>query len=89
MGEAGKYRGDVLGGIMIQLVLRAASRNLHRVKDPVVHCDDISGVNHGNSASKPLLEKQTQADGIRLFKRLTRENPFVTKFEWVGEGHAV
>ena len=87
VGEAGNYRGEVLGGIMIQLVLQAASRNLHRVKDPIVHCDNIGGVNHGNSASKPLLEKRTQADGLRLSKRLTRENPFVTKFQWVDEGH--
>ena len=55
--EAGNYRGEILGGIMIQLVLRAASRNLVCAQDPVVNCDNIGVVNHGNSASQPLLEK--------------------------------
>ena len=68
--SASNYRGEILGGMMIQLVLRAASRDqdlaYHQV---VVNCDNIGVVGHGNNPDDPLPEKQTQADTLRCLKQ--------------------
>ena len=82
--SASNYRGEILGGMMIQLVLRAASRDpdvaYHQI---IVNCDNIGVVGHGNNPNEPLPEKQTQADTLRCLKQYIRENFFEVVYEWV------
>ena len=87
--DADNYRAELLGGLMTQLVLRAASsRKSSPYKDATIFCDNQGVLSHGNAPWAPLPEKQPQADVIRSLKQITRENPFSTSWEWV-EGHSV
>jgi hypothetical protein len=82
--QADNYRGEILGGLMIQLVLRAAAQTSHSCYAPVrVDCDNIGVVRHGNSASKKLKAKQSQADVLRSLKQLITSQVFDTIYEWV------
>jgi hypothetical protein len=85
--DADNYRAEILGGILVQLVLRAASQNKYSPYAPVVvDCDNLGVVRHGNAPKKSLKEKQPQADALRSFKQLITENPLECIFRWV-EGH--
>ena len=87
--DADNYRAELLGGLMTQLVLRAASRRSSSpYKTANIYCDNQGVLNHGNAPHKSLCEKQAQADVIRSMKQITRENPFNTEWKWV-EGHSV
>ena len=82
--SADNYRGEILGGIMVQLVLRAASRVLgHDYLSTAVDCDNQGVVIHGNSPRRCLKEKQPQADVLRVFKRLVMEQHFHVEYCWV------
>jgi len=82
--SADNYRGEILGGIMAQLVLRAASRVLgHDYPVTAVDCDNQGVVIHGNSPTRSLKEKQPQADVLGVFKRLVMEQPFQVNYCWV------
>ena len=82
--QADNYRGEILGGLMIQLVLKAAAQTSHSCYEPVqVDCDNIGVVRHGNSASKKLKAKQSQADVLRSLKQLITSQVFDTIYEWV------
>ena len=86
--SADNYRAEILGGILVQLVLRAASRRLSSpYMTPTVHCDNMGVVKHGNTPNCPLPAKQAQSDALRSYKQLIRDNPFPCKYEWV-EGHS-
>ena len=65
--SAGSYRGEILGAILAQLLLRAASVGIFG-PFPVLSedCDNNGVVLHGNSFSKPLPTSQTQADPADL-----------------------
>ena len=82
--SADNYRAEILGGIMTQLVLKAASQDprLH-YKAVTVDCDNRGVVLHGKSPQRPLKEKQVKADVLRVFKRVINEHQFVVKMEWV------
>ena len=69
--SAGSYRGEILGAILAQLILRAASLGMIG-PFPVLNedCDNNGVVLHGNSYSKPLPASQTQADVLRVMKKL-------------------
>ena len=87
--DASNYRGEILGAIIAQLILRASSRRASSPFQPVtIYCDNQGVLAHGNDPSSSLSEKQPQADLLRYLKQLIRENPFQSRFEWV-EGHAV
>ena len=81
---ADNYRGEILGALMIQLVLRAATagRNLP-YKKATVFCDNRGVVLHGNRPRASLPEKQAQADVLRCLKQYVTENLFDVQFEWV------
>ena len=82
--SADNYRAEILGGIMTQLVLRAASCDpTLAFKEVTVDCDNKGVVLHGNSAWRPLKEKQAQADVLRCFKQLINEQHAEIKMEWV------
>jgi hypothetical protein len=86
--SAGSYRGEILGGIMTQLLLRAAARG-YKGKIPCVRadCDNNGVVNHGNTPHIPLTTNQTQADLLRVYKNLISTQPFPVKYKYV-QSHA-
>jgi hypothetical protein len=82
--DADNYRGEILGGMLLQLILRAASQNRTLEYQPVViHCDNKGVVNHGNSPGRALGEKQSQADVLRCLKNYVSYNPFESCYKWV------
>jgi hypothetical protein len=82
--SAGSYRGEILGAILAQLLLRAASVGIFG-PFPVLSedCDNNGVVLHGNSFSKPLPTSQTQADVLRVMKKLITRQVFTIKFVYV------
>ena len=79
--EAGNYRGEILGGIICQLILRAASRRMSSPYRAVaIHCNNMGVICHGNGPSQPLLDGQSQADALGTLKHLVLENPFSSYF---------
>ncbi len=81
---ASSYRGEILGAILTQLILRAASLGTIGLF-PVLNedCDNNGVVFHGNSYSKPLPASQTQADVLQVMKKLISRQPFTIKFLYV------
>ena len=82
--SAGSYRGEILGAILAQLILRAASVGIFG-PFPVLSedCDNNGVVLHGNSFLKPLLASQTQADVLRVMKKLIARQLFTIRFVYV------
>jgi hypothetical protein len=77
---AGSYRGEILGGIMAQLILRAAATG-YKGKIPSVgaDCNNNGVITHGNTPHIPLSTNQTQADLLRIFKNLISIQSFTVK----------
>ena len=67
--SASSYRGEILGAILAQLILRAASTGTMG-PFPVLNedCDNNGVVLHGNDFTKPLPASQKQADVLRVMK---------------------
>ena len=86
--SAGSYQGEILGGIMTQLILKAAATG-YKGKIPHVKagCDNNGIVTHGNTPHIPLSANQTQADLLRMFKNLVLIQPFTLKYKYV-QSHA-
>ena len=63
---ASNYRGELIGGVAISIILLALSRctRSSSTKAFEVYCDNMGVVQHGNARHKPLPEKQPQADLI-------------------------
>ena len=82
--SAGSYRGEILGGIMTQLILRAAATG-YKGKIPRVgaDCDNMGVVTHGNTPHIPLSANPTQADLLRVFKNLVSIQSFTVKYKFV------
>jgi hypothetical protein len=82
--SAGSYRGEILGAILAQLILRAASLGMIGPY-PVLNedCDNNGVVLHGNSYTKPLPASQTQADVLRVMKKLISRQMFTIRFLYV------
>ena len=70
--SATNYRGEALGGIIAQLILRAATEGHQMPKCSTVQCgcDNLGIVGHGNKYWEPLKESQSQHDVLRILKRL-------------------
>ena len=82
--SADNYRGEVLGCMMVQLLLRASLQQRHSEYAPVaIKCDNMGVVKHGNAPSRALKEKQAQADVLRVLKLLIMEYPGDVRYEWV------
>jgi hypothetical protein len=85
---AGPYRGEILGGVMAQLILNAAAPTYHNTIPPVVvDCDNNGVVSHGKNPLLPLPTKQSQADILRVFKNLVSIQPFCVQYKYV-QSHA-
>ena len=86
--SAGSYRGEILGGIMTQLILKAAATGYNRMIPRVgADCDNNGVVTHGNTPHIPLSTNQTQADLLRVFKNLISAQSFTIKYKYV-QSHA-
>ncbi len=66
------YRAEILGGVGAQLLVKAAVTGWHMAGSHVPHygCDSMGVVIRRNHCRPPMLEKQAQADILRLFKSL-------------------
>ncbi len=75
--SAGSYRGEILGRIMTQLILNAASFSYEGTIPPVVvDCDNNGVVSHGNAPHLSLPTNQPQANVLQVFKYLVLIQPF-------------
>jgi hypothetical protein len=70
--RADNYRAEIFGGVGAQLLVKAAVTGRHVAGSHIPHygCDNMGIVIHGNHCRRPMLEKQAQADILRLFKSL-------------------
>jgi hypothetical protein len=85
---ASPYYGEILGGLMTQLILNAAASTYHGNIPPVnVDCDNNGVVSHGNTPLQALPTNQTQADVLCVFKHLVFIQPFRVIFKYV-QSHA-
>jgi hypothetical protein len=82
--SAGSYQGEILGGIVTQLILKAAATG-YKGKIPRVDadCDNNAVITHGNTPHIPLSANQTQADLLPVFKNLVSIKPFNVKYKYV------
>ena len=69
---ATNYRGEILGGLAAQLFLKIVldGRPTVGISPPRIGCDNMGVVKHAETARRPLVEKQVQADVLRPFKSL-------------------
>jgi hypothetical protein len=81
---ASNYRGELLGGLLAALILKAASALLSGNAHPtVLACDNMGVVIHGNERHRSLKEAQAQADIIRCFRGILASLPFAITYEHV------
>eukprot|EP00956_Cyclotella_meneghiniana_P019226 scaffold32771_cov65-Cyclotella_meneghiniana.AAC.3 len=81
---ASNYRGELLGGLLAALILKAASSILSGDAHPaVIACDNMGVVIHGNNRHQSLREAQAQADIIRCFREILASLPFQIVYEHV------
>ncbi len=86
--SAGPYCGEILGGVMTQLILHAAASKCHDAIPPVVvDCDNNGVVSHGNEPLCPLPTNQSQANILCIFKNLVSAQPFHVQYKYV-QSHA-
>jgi hypothetical protein len=86
--SSGSYCGEILGGIMTQLILNAASSSCKDCIPPVVvDCDNIGVVSHGNIPLWSLPTNQPQADVLLVFKHLVSIQPFPVNLKYM-QSHA-
>ncbi len=82
--SAGSYRGEILGGVMTQLILHAAAASYHGTILPVVVDFDNNGVVfHGNNSIRPLSSNQPQADLLRTFKNIVSSHIFQVQYKYI------
>jgi hypothetical protein len=86
---ASNYCDKLLDAVLALLILQAVGADL-AAPSPVVilHCNNCGVLLHGNNPLLSLLQKQKQANLIRLIKFLSSTNPCKLTWEWV-EGHAI
>eukprot|EP00956_Cyclotella_meneghiniana_P028836 scaffold68204_cov23-Cyclotella_meneghiniana.AAC.8 len=81
---ASSYRGELLGGLLMSLILKAASSLIDEKSPPVrLACDNIGAVGHGNNRGKSLKDAQVQADVIRCFRAILPDVSFDITYEHV------
>ncbi len=86
--SVGPYRGEILGGVMTQLILHAAASTYHDTIPPVVvDCDNNGVVSHSNNPFLPLPTNQSQANLLQVFKNFVSVQPFHVQYKYV-QSHA-
>ncbi len=82
--SAGSYRGEILGGVVTQLILRAAVQvRMGPYPLTIEDCNNDGVVKHGNTPFRPLLSTQLNADVLRIMERMILDHPFRLKFLYV------
>ena len=85
---ADNYHGKILGGILTNLVLQAASMNcLSPYQRATIICDNQGVIYHGDYPTQSLKEKQAQVDILRIFKDIVSSHPFPIFYQWVKSHH--
>ena len=80
--SATNFRGEILGSIAIQLLLKVAmdGKYVESSCRPRIGCDNKGVVHHGNHPFRPLPTNQKQADLLRYFKGLVGSAPAKMRF---------
>jgi hypothetical protein len=79
--SAGSYRGERLGGVVTQLILRAAVQGrMGSYPLTFEDCNNDGVVKHGNKPFRPLSSTQMNADVLQIMKGLILDHPFSLKF---------
>lgn len=74
--DADNYQGEILGGILIQLILRAASQGCTlEYQLVVIHCANKGVVNHGNSPGRSLGENNRKLVYFAVCRTTSRSIP--------------
>ncbi len=77
LASAGSYCGEILGGVMAQLILNASASKCHDTIPLVeVDCDNNGVVSHGNEPLRSFPTNQLLADILCVFKNLVPAQPF-------------
>ena len=81
---ASYYCGELLGGPVMALFLKAASSLLaNGIHPAVIACDNMGVVIHGNNRYQSPQETQSQADVIRCFCKILVGLPFRITYKHV------
>jgi hypothetical protein len=84
LSSFGLYHGEILGGVMMQLILNATESAHHKTIPPVLmDCNNNGVVSHGNAPFHSLPTNQFQADVHHAFKHLVSVQPFHVIFKYV------
>ncbi len=84
LASAGSYRGEILGGIIMQLILNAAASKCHdAIPLVVVNCYNYGVVSYRNEPLHPFPTNQSQADILCNFKKLVSAQPFRVRYKYV------
>ncbi len=82
--SAGSYRGEILGGVVTQLILRVAvQEGMGPYPLTIEDCDKDGVVKHSNTPFRPLSSTQLNADVLRIMKHMILDHPFRLKFLYV------
>jgi hypothetical protein len=82
--SAGSYRGEILGGVVTQLILCATVQGrMGPYPLTFEDCKNDGVVKHGNTPFRPLSSTQSNADVLRIMKCMILDHPFCLKFLYV------
>lgn len=72
---AGNYRGELLGGLLLALIMRVADQFIQTHPCPAMEiaCDNMGVVSYGLNRHRPLKESQKQADLIPCFRSILKD----------------
>ena len=82
--SASSYRGEILGEVLAQLILRVATVGTACSNCVVeIYCGDKGVLCHGQDRDMRMKENQAQADGLWSMKKLTQANAVGIEHVWV------
>jgi hypothetical protein len=82
--SASNYRGELLGGLLLALLLRAATLDTSlEYASVAAWCDNLGVVGHGNNCHRSLPEKQAQADLVCTFRQTLARLPMPLTYHHV------
>ncbi len=86
--STGSWYGEILRGVMTQLILNAAASKCHdAIPIVVVDCDNNGVVSHGNKPLHPFPTNQSQANILCIFNNPVAAQLFRVWYKYV-QSHA-
>jgi hypothetical protein len=74
--SAGSYKGEILGGVVTQLILHVAVQGrMGPYPLTIEDCNNDGVVKHGNTPFRPLLSTQSNADVLHIIKHMILDHP--------------